>query len=427
MRLRPVVFAAIAVAALVAPAGAFGAFTGANGKIGYVIDPAGPGSTQITTIDPDGQNRLELTSGADQHYDPSFSADGERIVFASAPPATTPGQIWVMNHDGSDQTQLTAGTPNALDLSPEFSPDGRTIVFDRYNGMATTQVWAMSPDGGGETQLTTASDSSRSPSFSPDGSRIAFTRQGPGGGGIWVMNADGSDPTPLTPGSASADDGNPSFSPDGRQIVFDRYNGSQSDIWVMNSDGSGQTPVVSGTQFDTHPTFSPDGSQIAFIRQVMGTSETLAVVPAAGGPVTSVPGVNDAYGQSQTTWQPLNPPSCDLTGTPKQRSVKSVTVTVTCQNEDASAIAQGSGQAPKPRGAQASRKKRFEIAPVGAQVPQGTPTAITLPIPKKGSKALKRATTAGRKGKATITATLTDDLGQSSTDTFAVKFKRKKR
>ena len=54
------------------------------------------------------------------------------------------------------------------------------------------------------------------------------------------------------------------------------------------------------------------------------------------------------------------------------------------------------------------------------------PTTVTLKIPKGAKKALKKAAKAGKKGKATITATIVDDLGQSATDTVAVTFKPKK-
>ena len=50
-----------------------------------------------------------------------------------------------------------------------------------------------------------------------------------------------------------------------------------------------------------------------------------------------------------------------------------------------------------------------------------------LGIPDDDQKALKKAAKAGKKGKATITATTTDDFGQSSTETFKVKFKAKKK
>ena len=57
-------------------------------------------------------------------------------------------------------------------------------------------------------------------------------------------------------------------------------------------------------------------------------------------------------------------------------------------------------------------------------MPQGVATVITLAIPKKGRKALKRS---GKAGKAALTVTLTDDLGESSTLTHTVKVKPKRK
>ena len=137
----------------------------------------------------------------------------------------------------------------------------------------------------------------------------------------------------------------------------------------------------------------------------------------------------DRGGRLRRIWQPLNPPACDLAGSATQKSVKSIGLTVTCANENAAVVAEGSGQAAKVKSAAASKKKkkRFTIPAVTSQVPAGTPATVTLAIPKKGSKALKKAIKAGKKGKATITATLTDDLGLASSETFEVTFKRKKK
>ena len=108
--------------------------------------------------------------------------------------------------------------------------------------------------------------------------------------------------------------------------------------------------------------------------------------------------------------------------------MKKVSLTVTCASENATVVAAGSGKAPKvPKAAVISKAKKFKIPPVTVQAQAGAATEITLKIPKKGAKALKKAAKAGKKGKATITATLTDDLGQSSNATFKVKFKAKKK
>ena len=416
-------------AALAAASGAAASFPGSNGMIGYAKDPAPAGGpVVIAAIAPDGSSQVDLTvTGDGNEYDPSYSADGERIAFIHTPPGTSDGQIWVMNADGSGQTQITAGTEDAADSSPGFSPDGEQIVFDRYNGVATTEVWIMNADGSGQTQLTSLPGSSRDPSFSPDGSKIVFASVSPVrmAQEIWVMNADGSDPQRLTTGSASTFDSWPSFSPDGQKIVFDHGEGGTFDVRIMNADGSGLEPLAATPQFEVGASFAPDGTKVVFER--LSSAEDLSLVDPDGANLTPVPGSSDVHGESSTTWQPLNPPSCEMTGAPKQKSVKRVDVTLTCSNENVTAVVEGSGSAPKVRGAAASKKKTFAIPAVTQQVPAGTPTTVTLTIPKKGKKALKKATKAGKKGKATLTATLTDDFGETSNASFEVKFKGKKK
>jgi TolB protein len=428
-----------AVASLLPAGGALAAFPGTNGEIAFVQElQTAPANGDIFVIDPTGLNPTSLTSTADDDDEPSYSADGERIVFSRRPASGPSSQIWIMNHDGSGQTQLTSGS--AGDFRPAFSRDGERIAFARNVPGPSTQIWIMNADGTGQTQLTFPGpngDSARSPTFSPDGQRIAFSHDDGATDfqGIWVMNADGSGQTPLTTGSATSEDFSPNFSPDGERIVFFRGSFSEFDfdLIAMNAaDGSGQTPVTSGADNDLDPAFSPDGARIAFEREEPPgfTFGNILLVDAVGLNQNLTPLTANASGvyDLDPDWQPLNPPSCDLAGEAKQKSVKQVSVTVTCANENATVVAEGSGRAPKaPKGAVASKAKKFTIPAVSAQVPAGTPTTLTLKIPKKGSKALKKAAKAGKKGKATITATLTDDLGLTASDSFKVKFKAKKK
>jgi Tol biopolymer transport system component len=419
-------------AAVLLVAGSAGAaFPGANGRIAFTHDPGTSGSDgDIFAIDPTGQNLTPLTSGPDYDLAPSYSADGEWIAFQREPVGSSDAQIWVMKPDGSGQTQVTSGASNR-DRHPTFSPDGERIAFERQVPGSAPQIWIMNSDGSGQTQLTFPGpnlDSASDPSFSPDGQMIAFSHFDGATTfrGISVIRPDGTGQTPLTSGSSSSNDFEPNFSPDGGRIAFRR----NMDIFTMGATGSGQSPLTTGGT-DAQPVFSPDGTRVALYREDPGgTVSNLFLADSTGLDQNVTPLTFDAAPvfNFDPTWQPLNPPSCELTGKPTSKSFKQVSVTVTCTNENVTVVAEGSGKAPKvAKGAVASKAKKFTIPPVTAQIPQGTPTNVTLKIPKKGKKALKKAAKAGKKGKATITATLTDDLGQSSTDTFGVKFKPKKK
>jgi Tol biopolymer transport system component len=442
IRASTVTAALSAAVFLAGGASASAAFPGSNGRIAFAHDDdVGPGvQFDIFTMNPEGSDRVPLTSDPGNDLLPSYSADGERIVWVHRPQGASNRQIWVMNADGSGQTQLTSGV-GASDNHPAFSPDGQQIVFDRGpTPGGDAQIWAMNADGSNPSQITfpgPGNIGSEEPSFSPDGRSIVFYRQaGPTSGfDIWVMNADGSGQTRLTTGDSANQNLGPDFSPDGMRIAYDHFTQNPSpneDIFVMNANGSDQRQVTSGPGQDYAPSFAPDGTRVVFPRESQNFSYSDIVLANPNGldlDITPITANQAPVYDSTPAWQPLNPPNCELSGAAKQKSVKSVSVTVSCSNENASVVAEGAGSAPKvPKaGAVASKKKKFTIPAVATQVQPGTPATVTLTIPKKGRKLLKKATRAGKKGRATITVTTTDDLGQSSAQSLEVKFKKKKK
>ena len=427
---------ALAVGVLAAAGPAHASFPGANGKIAFARFLPGSGY-HIYTMNPDGSGVTPLTDGDTFDLRPAYSADGERIVFSRRLAGASRSQIWVMNADGSGQAPLT--TDPAFDEDdPQFSPDGDRVVFERMVA-GRPQVFVMNADGSGASQLTFAGPQdaqSFDPSFSPDGSQIAFARRvPPAQSEIWVMNADGTGQRAVTSATANTSDFSPSFSPDGLRVAFDRaLLGTPNDenVYAVNLDGSGLGQLTNGPGQDLEPAFSPDGTKIVVDRQDQTYSQYSDIVVAGSSgldqpvtPLTQNSSANGVY-DSSPDWQPLNPPACTVVGNSKQ-SRKQVVFSISC-DENATLVAQGTGRVPKvPKGAVASKRKKFTIPPVTVQLPGTGQTQVSVPIPKKGRKLLKQATKAGKKGKAAITITTTDDLGQSSTFSLDVKFNSKKK
>ena len=90
-------------------------------------------------------------------------------------------------------------------------------------------------DDGTELLHLTDGQADTDPAWSPDGTRILFARDTVNAGGIWLMNADGSEPEQVLDGSGA----NPSWSPDGTQFVVAIASGSQKDVWKVTL-GSGE-------------------------------------------------------------------------------------------------------------------------------------------------------------------------------------------
>lgn len=95
---------------------------------------------------------------------PAWSPDGQRLAYVAAPDAgATAGgdpataslakrRIWVMNRDGSGQTQLT-NDPAYRDERPQWSADGSQLLFARLDQAGKASLWLMNADGSGLTKV----------------------------------------------------------------------------------------------------------------------------------------------------------------------------------------------------------------------------------------------------------------------------------
>ena len=93
------------------------------------------------------------------------------------------------------------------------------------------------------------------PSWSPDGDKIAFSRFGPEGTQIVVVDFAGRAETILT---EEGDSCSPSWAPDGDQIVFGSNRTGHQNIWVMDADGSDELPVTTGRETSIAPAWAPN-------------------------------------------------------------------------------------------------------------------------------------------------------------------------
>jgi Tol biopolymer transport system component len=278
-----------------------GAIQPVNGRIAFINENA------LYTINPDGSGQMLLISGG-MNQSPSWKPDGSKIAFGRRGITDTTFGIHTINPDGTGLQKISTDPSN--DTQPTWSPDGNRIVFTHWTG-STSEIVVMNADGSNRVNLTNNSDTDMFPVWSPDGTRIAFvsTRDFPGivgdvtrGFEIYVMNADGSNPTRLTNNMFS--DGNPSWSPNSNKITFSTNRDANFEIYSMNSDGTNQVNLTNHSSSDFNSVWSPDGNRIAFLSfrdSVMNIPQEIYSMNTDGTNVTRV--TNSSLAENELSWQ----------------------------------------------------------------------------------------------------------------------------
>lgn len=193
-----------------------------------------------------GEERRVARPGA---WGASWSPDGTQIVYTADRDGSD--VIEIANADGKDPRVLTEAS--SLGTS-DWSPDGTRIVFDGPGPEGARQGWdiyVIDVDGTNLVNLTNSDTVDLEPQWSPDGSTILFRSrrdpppgwtQGDAPDELYLMAPDGSDVRRLTEDSAIDQWG--TWSPDGSLIVFNRQLGEEpGDLFTIRPDGTGLTPL----------------------------------------------------------------------------------------------------------------------------------------------------------------------------------------
>ena len=235
----------------------------------------------------------------------SFPGANGKIAFSSTRDGNY--EIYTMNPDGSQQTRLTHDQPADVsptnprfDLAPSWSPDGTKIAFETSRDGTAREIYVMNADGSNPTRLTHDPSFDLYPTWSPDGEKIAFVSMRTGNYDIYVMNADGSEETRLT---TSGFVGEPTWSPDGTRIAYRRQpTGADYEIYVMNADGSGQTRLTHNTVEDGFAEWSPDSTRIVYSSRDAARNYQIWVMNADGSGQTRL-STNAAH-EAAPAWSP---------------------------------------------------------------------------------------------------------------------------
>jgi Tol biopolymer transport system component len=233
-------------------------------------------SPEIWVMNADGSNPKQLTAGARANHGLTVSADGRYIFFASDRAGRF--NIWRVDSDGGNLKQLTSGDS---ELYPHSTPDGRWVVYQR--GEAEARLWKVSTDGGEPVQLTKTRASR--PAVSADGRLIAYHYLDPDveklQWRIGVVSAEGGPPIKRFDFPPTLTWRFVRWSPDRQSIAYANNPGGLSDIWLQPLNGS-QPRRLTDLKSEQIIAFdwSRDGRSLAFIRNA-ATSDVVLIGSAA--------------------------------------------------------------------------------------------------------------------------------------------------
>jgi len=225
----------------------------------------------------------------DNAYFPSWSKDGQSIVFVSDERDSDgvdlgPMKIMVaknvptgpfLDYVGEEDEDLEISIVNDEDSTmsrPCWSPDGTKIAYysveetESDSGISQSeQIYVMNSDGSEKRRLTYNGMDNFNPAWSSDGERIAFIGKEAGepnpdaedflsgmptySTNIFVMNSDGTEQRQLTNYEGNDDSMSCDWSPDGQRLVYcweDSYFDTdvESKLFVMDSDGGNHSQIT---------------------------------------------------------------------------------------------------------------------------------------------------------------------------------------
>jgi Tol biopolymer transport system component len=220
----------------------------------------------------------------------SVSPDGTMVAYTSG------GQFFIASPDGTDVQQVMHDRRVRGEL--DWSPDGEAIAFSRVSGEfqnifvldlatgETSQVTNEKPPTETNIEYTGVGVGAFSPQFSPDGASIVYSVNRGDGFSVRSVPVTGGKSTLLVgAGKNDVEAWQPTFSPDGSLAVA--CSGRLEGICIANADGTNLRELVSDPSL-FGPRWSPDGTRIAYLNQENYPDNRVFVVDLATGETTFV-------------------------------------------------------------------------------------------------------------------------------------------
>jgi serine/threonine-protein kinase len=280
---------------------------GGGGKIAFISNRGEDRIFQIYLMDADGSNVTQLTFDQEHKSTPIWSPDGSQLLYAAdggdGPYGTRLHQdIWVINADGSNPVNLTQNRKD--DTDPIWHPDGTRIIFTSWRFSDDPQLFIMNSDGSDVQPISDGYASEYNPTFSPDGDILAFSST------IyytlsWRTGYQYNLPELIDDQFRIGRSIQPAWSPDGEFIAYVRAKTTgQRDIYLVEAESRGE--IITRLTFSSYsldPAWSPDGFWILYTTIPEGDNDEIFIMDRGGRFQTNL--TNHPADDREASWQPI--------------------------------------------------------------------------------------------------------------------------
>ena len=213
----------------------------------------------LTPLVNDGNSNVNLPGS-------SWNQLTDKITFSST--RSDHDEIYIISSNGTpiNGSQITSRLTKQS-YEPSFSADGQWLVFETHNidveqGVITKYKIDNSSS---YVDLTTILINAKQPNWSPGGSKILYQQESINGWAIWIMDDDGSNKTQIT-NSTSESATDAVFSANGQWIIYssENTNTNRASIYRINTQGGIPIRLSNDTAYDGAPSISKDGTTLIF-------------------------------------------------------------------------------------------------------------------------------------------------------------------
>lgn len=224
----------------------------------------GSGHHEIYSLVAEEDKGRQITESSETKLSPRFSPDGKSLIYAQDHQGDEFFDLFRLDLDRSEITNLTPDTPESIYPHVRWSPDGKQIAYNS-NRSGKFSIYTQRIDDTVPHLLSEHKYVDYHPEWSPDGGWVAFTSLVTSQDkGVFLVSRNGGEARRLNDRGKPLEASEPSWSPDGGSIAFRSAERGTYDIGVYSLRDEAVTWLTDGKRECYGPVWDPEGRHVAY-------------------------------------------------------------------------------------------------------------------------------------------------------------------